>query len=1406
MSQYLGKNVSHVFGAEGYNYSKVVFNKGRPILDAELNLMQDLQGIMSRRATIAASSGWLSKRDPYTGTDDTFRTQDPKGAIPEVALVNGWPLLVTNTATTDVFVNTIDLSAQALSKGSRVDGVFLEAWSGIISEEFKSHTQPGDDIVTSGINGISAVSASEAWAVGDDGILLHTDNTGVTWLSKVSPTSVRLNAVHFLDAHNGYILGNTGMLFRTDDAGASWTRIPLSTTEDLLAIAVVDSTNVWVSGRNGTILRYSGVDVSFIQQSVSIQSVDINGINFYNSLVGWACCSSGAVLRTINGGSDWSVTSVTVQDSSGVERAVTTSLNAIRFVNLNDGWVVGDAGTILRTTDGGLRWGDTSSSVFTSGSYGKLTANLRTITVLKNFPLRINLSLYPSSSAYFRTASYSLSATTLDLRYTPQTATEPTTTSLALADYATDELLRAAIEGVTTVIAGVPAPVRVFSAMLGYLSSSYESHATSGSFLWNGNTDIQFSMGDLAWIGGDAGTILSTTNSGAQWVVEASGTPNSIRALSFANETTGWATTSEGTISVHGTQGWSYQDTALGTITRSKVYASGNLLAASTVNLNFDSISPEVLVTTADRAQIQYRIRVVEGVDISAYQEAGLGSTYTFSQGPNASMVEAGSFGFESMGPVNGDFGLWRARCRNTVDGYTYAIPMFLVSRRNSDPYDVFSNINGSTNASLGVLRPDGLVPGEITLGDIVDIRKTVSPVDYGQVMQSALDNVLSNSLKTRMGRSSDFGSQVGASILHKDAYLSDALTGLASGTVNSSARGNNVGYTVGGAGTTDIIADTAGELPTPDALTFSKLSNGIWHHEPALYSATYAGTGDTTIDGTPIPGGFTGLGTVQTQFVLGATGILNGASNTGLIYRVSGEYVDYSFKGLSSLPSEPVSVRNLSGTLSDTAYYRSISSSAKSTVVGRFPSAAVGYEDFVEAISLDPSTPGFPVSSAVRMHLFLKTDVATQVLAVPKDSHGYASYSVEAVINAASDTLHLVSYVKDRNGDDTSNLYITLEAAFKIPAGSVVEVILGVNEVPVSSSNSFISATALGIGSSDRGETADSFANSNLSIVTTRDKAVDGFYRSVLVPASISALTVTATAPAGALIIGMAALPTTANYTNYYAWYTSAQDSTALATAGYTTVMADMSVKATGFGTNSVTFDLMPSTTISLSSSGTVMVALYIKEGSLVHSDSNSSAEVYYRSRVPQTLDNLPSTMELEVLNVSPNLYVSNLGQGGGIGGTVYENALEQIPVNDTKVSTESFYFNLSGLKMAALTEEEGLAILPMSLYRTVGGKLTVSNPSRDNFGRTFYQSTDVPLVFKAAPLTLGNPRKIFVPMLVRVTSSIVSPVLRGEVLLAIVSKSANTELENTVKMGSANSGAALALYRVQGMPLIRG
>lgn len=76
------------------------------------------------------------------------------------------------------------------------------------------------------------------------------------------------------------------------------------------------------------------------------ESTALQGVHFINEQNGWAVGDSGTILVTRDSGGNWNTqTSNSTQD-----------LNAVHFVSHKLGWAAGSGGTILTTRDGGNTW------------------------------------------------------------------------------------------------------------------------------------------------------------------------------------------------------------------------------------------------------------------------------------------------------------------------------------------------------------------------------------------------------------------------------------------------------------------------------------------------------------------------------------------------------------------------------------------------------------------------------------------------------------------------------------------------------------------------------------------------------------------------------------------------------------------------------------------------------------------------------------------------------------------------------------------------------------------------------------------------------------------------------------------------------------------------------------------
>src|SRR5215213_8740362 len=57
------------------------------------------------------------------------------------------------------------------------------------------------------LNAVSFINQTSGWAVGDRGVIWHTEDAGTTWRQQQSPVSSALNDVFFIDALRGWAAG-----------------------------------------------------------------------------------------------------------------------------------------------------------------------------------------------------------------------------------------------------------------------------------------------------------------------------------------------------------------------------------------------------------------------------------------------------------------------------------------------------------------------------------------------------------------------------------------------------------------------------------------------------------------------------------------------------------------------------------------------------------------------------------------------------------------------------------------------------------------------------------------------------------------------------------------------------------------------------------------------------------------------------------------------------------------------------------------------------------------------------------------------------------------------------------------------------------------------------------------------
>src|SRR5215213_6802294 len=76
-----------------------------------------------------------------------------------------------------------------------------------------------------------AADKRTGWAVGADGVILHTSDGGFRWEQQHAPAPVPLYGLYVRDARRAVAVGSRGLALTTDDGGRRWVLRPTNPKE-----------------------------------------------------------------------------------------------------------------------------------------------------------------------------------------------------------------------------------------------------------------------------------------------------------------------------------------------------------------------------------------------------------------------------------------------------------------------------------------------------------------------------------------------------------------------------------------------------------------------------------------------------------------------------------------------------------------------------------------------------------------------------------------------------------------------------------------------------------------------------------------------------------------------------------------------------------------------------------------------------------------------------------------------------------------------------------------------------------------------------------------------------------------------------------------------------------------------
>jgi photosystem II stability/assembly factor-like uncharacterized protein len=188
---------------------------------------------------------------------------------------------------------------------------------------------------------------STCWAVGFNGLIKTTDK-GETWTSKL--VGYGLLDIYFLNSNIGWAVGLNGTIFKTTNSGNDWLPLDNDFNFHFEKIYFADENNGYMIGKN-YFLKTNDGGVSWTSEQPTEHILQT--MFFINKDTGWIAGNEGVILKTTDAGSTWEY-----QQMNGTDYGTLTSLC---FIDGNNGWASGsgldvDGGVILKTTDGGDNW------------------------------------------------------------------------------------------------------------------------------------------------------------------------------------------------------------------------------------------------------------------------------------------------------------------------------------------------------------------------------------------------------------------------------------------------------------------------------------------------------------------------------------------------------------------------------------------------------------------------------------------------------------------------------------------------------------------------------------------------------------------------------------------------------------------------------------------------------------------------------------------------------------------------------------------------------------------------------------------------------------------------------------------------------------------------------------------
>jgi photosystem II stability/assembly factor-like uncharacterized protein len=214
--------------------------------------------------------------------------------------------------------------------------------------------------------------------VGERGHVLFSDDNGKTWLQAPVPVSVTLTSVYFPTRDKGWVTGHDGVVLHSIDGGENWQLQLDGKKVNELLVNYYEKQIVYKQAELESVDESQKEEVSYELENllyfledtqIAIEKNSYKSfmdVWFADELTGYVIGSYGVMFRTEDGGSSWVPWGQRLNNIDGFH------LNAIAS-GKSGLFIAGEAGTLYRSTNGGIHWSNIESPY--QGSFFSIVVN-----------------------------------------------------------------------------------------------------------------------------------------------------------------------------------------------------------------------------------------------------------------------------------------------------------------------------------------------------------------------------------------------------------------------------------------------------------------------------------------------------------------------------------------------------------------------------------------------------------------------------------------------------------------------------------------------------------------------------------------------------------------------------------------------------------------------------------------------------------------------------------------------------------------------------------------------------------------------------------------------------------------------------------------------------------------------